>query len=70
MPASLVLLVMLLWFARVNPPDSYLLLISQALFAAIIYVFVCYWTLLNCQERQFLMEKVSVVTSRLRLARA
>ena len=69
-PASLVLLVMLVWFARVNPPDSYLLLISQALFAAVIYVFVCYWTLLNRQERQFLVEKVSVVTSRLSIARA
>ena len=69
-PASLILLALLYWFARVSPPDSYLLLISQALLAAAVYVFVCYWTLLNKTERQFLMEKVSAVTSRLSTARA
>ena len=69
-PASLVLVAILYWFSRVSPPDSYLLLISQALLAAAVYIAVCYWTLLNGKEREFLMDKVSAVTARLPIARA
>ncbi|OED44170.1 hypothetical protein AB833_02085 [Chromatiales bacterium (ex Bugula neritina AB1)] len=70
LPASVILLATLYWLARVDPPDSYLLLLSQALLAAAIYTVVCYWTLLNSPERQFLIEKVSAVTGRLSAARA
>jgi len=52
-PASLVLVVLLSYISKYHPPTGYITLIGPALIAAIIYLLVAFWTLLDSSEREY-----------------
>lgn len=55
-PASLVLYGILSYFAKFHPPTGYLTLLGPALLAAIAYLIVAYFTLLDTSERSYALE--------------
>jgi len=52
-PASIILYLILLYFARHHSPTGYLSLLSQALIGAAVYLTVAYFTLLDKPERNY-----------------
>ncbi len=54
-PSTIVLLFMLKVLSDRNAPDGYLMLLGQALIAAVFYVTVAFFTLLTSSERQYVM---------------
>ena len=63
-PASVLLFGVLSYFAKFHPPTGYITLIGEAIIAAIIYMAVMYWTLLNRSDRQFANNAVQKLVAR------
>ena len=63
-PASLLLFGVLSYFAKFHPPTGYVSLIGEAILAAIIYIAVIYWTLLNPSDRKFANDAVQKLVAR------
>ncbi len=64
-PASIVLYAMLAYFAKYHAPDGYLSLIGLALIAAVVYVVLAYFTVLDKTERAFANSSASNLIARL-----
>ena len=64
-PASLLLFGVLSYFAKFHPPTGYVSLIGEAILAAIIYIAVIYWTLLNPSDRKFANDAVQKLVARI-----
>lgn len=58
-PASLVLVIILAYYAIHSPPTGYFSLIGQGLIGAIAYVTVAYVTLLDSSEREIAQKQIS-----------
>ncbi len=54
LPASVLLFVLLKYFATVRTPDSYIILLSQAAAATMVYLVAVYFTLLDSSERKII----------------
>jgi len=52
LPASVILYVILVYFAKYHPPTGYLSLLGQALVGAFVYLTIAYFTLLDPAERE------------------
>lgn len=65
-PSTLTLFLMLIFLSERNAPDGYLILIGQALLSAFVYSIVAYYTLLNAEERVFLLNRSRVLIDRIK----
>ena len=64
-PSSLVLVAVLMYFAKFHPPTGYFTLIGSAMIGAVIYLFVAYWTLLDQPERNQANDNVRKLVKKL-----
>lgn len=58
LPSAVLLFMLVKYLASLNAPETYLMLIGQAMAAATIYFGVAYWTLLGVKERVFITSAV------------